>query len=74
MDETIEKAAVGLAVTGTTLLVVELQPAALTVSATVDEPAVPQFTECGPTVDAVAGLAPAPKSQAYVAPAVALPV
>lgn len=45
------------------LLVDELHPAALTVSATVDEPAVPHVTECGPTVEAVAGLAPVPKFQ-----------
>ena len=56
--------AVGVAFTVIALLVVELHPAALTVKATVDVPAVFQVTECGPTVEAVAGLAPVPKFQA----------
>jgi hypothetical protein len=50
------------------------QPAVVTESETLDEPAVDQVTLCGPTVLALAGLAPAPKFHANVEPGGAFPV
>lgn len=68
------KLAVGAAFTVTVAVVVELHVPEVTVKVTVLEPAVDQLTTCGPAVLAVAGLAPDPKFQLYVAPAGADPV
>ena len=57
------KDAVGAAFTVTVLVVVELQVPEVMVSDTDLLPAVDQLTVCGPAVEAVAGLAPAPKFQ-----------
>jgi hypothetical protein len=55
-------AAVGAAFTVRVFVVVELQVPEVTVNEIVLLPAVDQLTICGTAVDAVAGLAPAPKS------------
>ena len=52
----------------------ETQPAVVTLKLTCGDPALLQFTLCGPTVLAVAGLAPAPKFHAKVDPTGAFPV
>ena len=66
--------AVGAAFTITVAVVVLLHVPLVTVSDMVLVPVVAHKTECGPEVAAVAGLAPKPKSHAYVAPAAAVPV
>jgi hypothetical protein len=64
----------GAAFTITVAVVVLLHVPLVTVSDMVLVPDVVHETECGPAVAAVAGLAPDPKSHAYVAPAAAVPV
>ena len=68
------KVDVGALVTVIVLVVVDEQVPLVTVSVTVLVPVVDQATDCGPAVDAVAGVAPDPKFQEYVEPAGAVPV
>jgi hypothetical protein len=65
---------VGALVTMIVLVVVEEQVPLLTVSVTVLVPVVDQATDCGPAVEAVAGVASNPKFHEYVEPAGAVPV
>jgi hypothetical protein len=63
-DGLIVNDAVGAAFTVKVLVVVELQVPDVIVSEMVLLPAEDQLTVCGPAVEAVAGLAPAPKFHA----------
>jgi hypothetical protein len=63
-DGLIVNEAVGAAFTVKVLVVVELQVPDVMVSEMVLLPAEDQLTVCGPAVEAVAGLAPAPKFHA----------
>jgi hypothetical protein len=63
-DGLIVNDAVGAAFTVIVLVVVELQVPDVIVSEMVLLPAEDQLTVCGPAVEAVAGLAPAPKFHA----------
>ncbi len=66
--------ATGAAFTTTVEVVVLLHVPLVTVKLIVLVPAVDQETLCGPAVEALAGVAPEPKSHTYVAPAAAVPV
>ena len=67
------KIAVGAELIVIVLEVVELQVPEVIINETVLLPLVDHATECGPAPAAVAGVAPAPKFQAYVDPAGAVP-